>query len=120
MKRRYCDWGGLHDGGGAQDEWKKNRGRTIGSCERRRSAAALTEQNWQLPVCRLDRRVILCPKVTARDRGARGCAVSGSLAHGCKGSSAHRTPAEPAPVWHIATRSSMSAFEATYAIAEHR
>ena len=24
----------------------------------------------------------------------------------------HRTPAEPAPVWHMATRSSMSAFEA--------
>ena len=25
---------------------------------------------------------------------------------------AYRTPAEPAPVWHIATRNSMSAFDA--------
>ena len=40
-------------------------------------------------------------------RGA-GCGVRGAVRVG----RAHRTPAEPALFWHMATRSSISAFEA--------
>jgi hypothetical protein len=90
--------------------------RTVSSGEFGFAARALAQQDGQLRVRGLDRGVVLRPKVTAGGATRTKTSRTSNSPLAGRGERAHRTPAEPAPVWHMATRSSISAFDAVNAM----
>ena len=87
--------------------------RTIGRGDLRSGALALAQQDGQLGVRRLQRRIVLGEELPAAiERTDDATHVRQSRWHGREVGGAHRTPADPCEDWHMTTRSSISAFEA--------